>query len=132
MYTSGWPKNQNKCWKRIGSPPPAAIKKHVFTLRSVKSMVIAPASTGNDRTRRIAVITTDHENNGFLSIKWDGFVILFKVEIKFKEAIIDLTPAKCNEKIVISIDGVGVDERGGYSVHPVPDPSSTNPLLSIR
>ena len=23
MYTSGCPKNQNKCWYSIGSPPPA-------------------------------------------------------------------------------------------------------------
>ena len=21
MYTSGWPKNQNRCWNRIGLPP---------------------------------------------------------------------------------------------------------------
>ena len=21
MYTSGWPKNQNKCWYKIGLPP---------------------------------------------------------------------------------------------------------------
>ena len=23
IYTSGWPKNQNKCWYNTGSPPPA-------------------------------------------------------------------------------------------------------------
>ena len=22
IYTSGWPKNQNKCWNKIGLPPP--------------------------------------------------------------------------------------------------------------
>ena len=30
IYTSGCPKNQNKCWYRIGSPPPAGSKKVVF------------------------------------------------------------------------------------------------------
>ena len=29
MYTSGWPKNQNICWNKTGSPPPAAVKKLV-------------------------------------------------------------------------------------------------------
>jgi len=24
MYTSGWPKNQNRCWNSTGSPPPSA------------------------------------------------------------------------------------------------------------
>ena len=29
IYTSGWPKNQNICWKRKGSQPPDAVKKLV-------------------------------------------------------------------------------------------------------
>ena len=29
IYTSGCSKNQNICWKRTGSPPPAASKKDV-------------------------------------------------------------------------------------------------------
>ena len=33
----------------IGSPPPAASKNDVLKLRSVKTMVIPPAKTGNDR-----------------------------------------------------------------------------------
>ena len=46
MYTSGCPKNQKTCWYITGSPPPAALKKHVPKKWSVSSMVIAPASTG--------------------------------------------------------------------------------------
>jgi len=60
MYTSGCPKNQNRCWYKIGSPPPAGSKNEVFKFRSVKSIVIAPANTGRDNNKRIAVITTDH------------------------------------------------------------------------
>ena len=59
IYTSGWPKNQNKCWYKTGSPPPAGSKKVVFKFRSVRSIVMPPASTGRDRRRRIAVTTTD-------------------------------------------------------------------------
>ena len=53
MYTSGWPKNQNRCWYKMGSPPPAGSKNVVFRFRSVRSIVI-PA----------AVIRTDHTNQG--------------------------------------------------------------------
>lgn len=52
MYTSGCPKNQNKCWNRIGSPPPLGSKNDVLKFRSVSSIVIAPASTGSANNRR--------------------------------------------------------------------------------
>lgn len=68
MYTSGCPKNQNKCWYRIGSPPPAGSKKDVFRFRSVKSMVIAPASTGSESRSRTTVMVTAHTNRGIRSI----------------------------------------------------------------
>jgi hypothetical protein len=64
MYTSGCPKNQNKCWYKIGSPPPAGSKNDVLKFRSVKSMVIAPAKTGKESKRRIAVTKIDQTNNG--------------------------------------------------------------------
>ena len=34
MYTSGWPKIQNRFWYSNGSPPAAALKKFVPKLRS--------------------------------------------------------------------------------------------------
>lgn len=64
IYTSGWPKNQNKCWYRMGSPPPAGSKKVVFKLRSVRSIVMPAARTGRERRRRTAVISTAHTNKG--------------------------------------------------------------------
>jgi hypothetical protein len=51
----------------MGSPPPAGSKKVVFRLRSVKSMVMAPANTGRERRRRRAVIPTDQTNRGIRS-----------------------------------------------------------------
>ena len=46
MYTSGCPKNQNMCWNKTGSPPPAALKKLVPKNLTVSNMVTPPASTG--------------------------------------------------------------------------------------
>ena len=68
IYTSGWPKNQKRCWNRTGSPPPAGSKKVVFRFRSVRSMVMAPASTGRERRRRIVVTFSDHGKSGTVSI----------------------------------------------------------------
>lgn len=64
MYTSGCPKNQKRCWYRIGSPPPAGSKKVVLRFRSVSSMVIPAANTGRERRSRTAVISTDQTNRG--------------------------------------------------------------------
>lgn len=64
IYTSGWPKNQNRCWYKIGSPPPAGSKNVVFRFRSVRSIVMPAASTGRERRRSTAVIRTDHTNKG--------------------------------------------------------------------
>lgn len=67
MYTSGWPKNQKRCWNRSRSPPPSGEKKEVLKLRSVRSMVIAPANTGRAIRRRRTVMATDQANRGMRS-----------------------------------------------------------------
>lgn len=104
MYTSGCPKNQNRCWYKIGSPPPDGSKKEVFKLRSVKSIVIAPAKTGKERIKSIAVIKIDQGKRGiWLSFKLLG--IIFKiVQIKLIAPKIEEIPAKCKEKIVKSTE----------------------------
>jgi hypothetical protein len=94
MYTSGCPKNQNKCWYKIGSPPPAGSKKEVFKFRSVNSIVIAPANTGRDRRRSNAVITTAHTNKGIRSKDIPEDRMLITVVIKFTAPKIDDTPAR--------------------------------------
>lgn len=106
IYTSGWPKNQNKCWYNIGSPPPMGSKNLVFRLRSVNSMVIAPANTGRESSSSTAVMNTDHTNKGTIS----NFMLIgriFKmVVIKLIAPKIDEAPAKWREKIVMSMAGV--------------------------
>lgn len=105
IYTSGWPKNQNRCWYKIGSPPPAGSKKAVLRLRSVNNIVIAPANTGRLNRRRMAVIITDHTNKGTRSRRSPFDRMLITVVIKFRAPIIEDTPAKWREKIARSTEG---------------------------
>ena len=116
IYTSGWPKNQNKCWYRIGSPPPTGSKKVVLKFRSVSNIVIAPARTGSDKSSKTAVIKTDHTNKG-VSISDITPVRIFKiVVIKLIAPKILETPAKCREKILKSTEDEAWDklpDRGG-------------------
>lgn len=100
----------------------------MFRFRSVKSIVIAPARTGNARRSIITVMKTAHRNRGSRSI-WNPFPRMFIIVVmKFRAPRIDLAPAKCNEKIARSTDGpawaIG-PASGGYTVHPAPTPFST-------
>ncbi len=105
MYTSGWPKNQNRCWNRIGSPPPSAEKNVVPKLRSVSSMVMAPASTGSDNSSRNTVTSCDHTNSGILCSVMPGARMLKMVVMKLMAPRIDEAPARCSERIAKSTAG---------------------------
>lgn len=94
MYTSGCPKNQNRCWYRIGSPPPAGSKNDVFRFRSVSNIVMAPASTGSDSSSSTTVITTAHTNRGIRSKRNPDQRILTTVVIKLIAPKIDEAPAR--------------------------------------
>lgn len=90
--------------------------------------MIPAASTGRDRRRRTAVISTDQTNRGVWY--WDraGGFILIIVVIKLIAPRIDETPAKWSEKIARSTEAPAwarLPARGGYTVHPVPAPAST-------
>jgi hypothetical protein len=67
-------------------------------------MVIAPASTGKESKRRIAVINTAHGNKGIRSINIPNVRKLRTVVIKFTAPKREDTPAKCKLKIVKSTD----------------------------
>jgi hypothetical protein len=88
----------------------------VFKFRSVKSIVIAPAKTGRERRRRIAVITTDQTNKGIRSKEIPSDRILITVVIKFTAPKIEEIPAKCKEKIAKSTEAPACaifEDRGG-------------------
>jgi len=76
----------------------------VLRLRSVRSIVIAPAKTGSDNKSKIAVINTDHTNNGIRSIVIPADRILITVVIKFTAPKIEEAPAICSEKIPMSTE----------------------------
>jgi hypothetical protein len=103
--TSGCPKNQNRCWNKIGSPPPATSKKEVLKFLSVKIIVIPPANTGNDNNSKTAVITTAHPNKANLCNLIPGLLIFNIVVIKFIAPNKLLIPDKCKAKIAKSTPG---------------------------
>lgn len=116
MYTSGCPKNQNKCWYKIGSPPPVGSKKEVLKFRSEINIVIAPAKTGKDRINKVDVTTIDQMNSGVLYILIPLVRILIKVVMKLIDLKIDEIPPKCKEKIAKSTDRslwYKIDDNGG-------------------
>ena len=76
-------------------------------MRSVSSIVIAPPSTGSDSSSRNAVTSTDHTNSGILCRVMPGARILKIVVMKLSAPRIDDAPARCSEKIAMSIDGPG-------------------------
>jgi hypothetical protein len=116
IYTSGCPKNQNKCWYKIGSPPPAGSKNEVLKFLSVNNIVIAPANTGNDNKSKTAVMKTAQTNNGNLWNVIPGVLILIIVVMKFIAPKIDEIPAKCRLNIAKSIEPPewkSIDANGG-------------------
>ena len=128
IYTSGWPKNQNKCWNNTGSPPPTGSKNVVLKFRSIKSIVIAPAKTGNDSNSNTSVINILHKYNLIRdnTITFTRLTII--VVIILIDPIMDDIPAKCNEKIQKSTLWVmcPILLNGGYIVHPNPAPILIN------
>jgi len=95
---------------------------------SVSSIVIAPASTGNESKSRKAVMNTAHPNKGTLCAVIPGALILTMVTIKLIAPRIDEIPAKCKLNIAKSTEPplcACIPANGGYTVQPVPTPAST-------
>jgi hypothetical protein len=91
---------------------------------------MAPARTGKERRRRMAVKKTDQTNRGIWSHFIFGDRMLIIVVIKLIAPKIEEAPAKCREKIERSTEAPECEmfeERGGYTVHPVPAPLSEIP-----
>lgn len=96
---------------------------------SVKSIVIAPANTGNESSNRNAVINTAQTNRGVRFAVIPGALMLVIVTIKLIAPRIEDTPARCKEYIAQSTDPpecAWIPLNGGYTVQPVPTPASTN------
>jgi hypothetical protein len=97
--------------------------------------VIAPAKTGRERSRRIAVKNTDHTKRGVRSHVRPLVRMLMIVVMKFTAPRIEEAPARCRLKIERSTEAPAwaiPAERGGYTVQPVPAPLSTNPPVRSK
>ena len=97
--------------------------------------MIAPAKTGKESNSKIAVTKTDQANKGIRSKSIPKIRKFPKVLIKFTAPSREETPAKWREKIAKSTEAPLCAIfllKGGYTVHPVPAPLSTNPLKSNR
>jgi len=77
----------------------------VLKFLSVKTIVIAPAKTGNDNNNNTAVTTTAHPNKANLCNFIPGLLILSIVVIKFIAPNKLLIPDKCKAKIAKSTLG---------------------------
>ena len=86
----------------MGSPPPAGSKKEVLKFLSVKSIVIAPARTGRDKSNKKAVIKTDQTKSGSLCILKPGPRMLKIVVIKLIAPRMLEAPERCKLKIAKS------------------------------
>jgi hypothetical protein len=86
------------------------LKNAVPKLRSVSSMVMAPARTGSDSSSRNAVTSTDHTNSGILCSVMPGARMLKMVVMKLMAPRIDEAPAMCSARIAKSIAGPGWPE----------------------
>ena len=67
-------------------------------------MVIAPAKTGNESSRRMAVTNTAQANRGIRSMTMPITRRLTNVLIKLTAPNREEIPARCNEKIAKSTD----------------------------
>jgi hypothetical protein len=65
-------------------------KKLVFKFRSVNNIVIAPAKTGRESKSKMAVMNTDHTNNGTVS----NFMFIGRI---FKIVVMKLIAPKIEE-----------------------------------
>lgn len=94
-YTSGCPKNQNKCWYNNTLPPPPLSKKLVFSFRSKRSIVMPQASTGNLRINRNTVTSRVQINKRIDSsgrLPFPHRTVLIKLKLANKL----LSPARCS------------------------------------
>src|SRR5713226_6469749 len=98
MYTSGWPKNQNRFSYRYWLPPALARKNEVFALRSIITIDIVATSTGAASTIRTDVVSTDHTKIGNRVQVIPGARIVRIVAIRLK-------PTSVNE-IAISMNAI--------------------------
>src|ERR1700738_5277650 len=134
MYTSGWPKNQNRCCHKSGEPPLCATscpftttsgtKKLVPAFRSMSNKMPAEKSTPKASSPRIAVINQAQHVSGMRIIDMPLARISSVVVMKFS-ALIN-APTQNNAMLMTHRSAPGPSPgpadcsalSGGYPVQP--------------
>ena len=134
-YTSGWPRNQNRCCHSSGEPPgvrqqllpttsPDGRKKLVPKCRSSSSMTAAAVSGGNASRPRIDAMKYDQTVSGIRIIDMPGARRLNTVATMLRPLIVNdaMKSAMLSSQIVCPMCEPGTAEAtalsGGYAVHP--------------
>ena len=94
MYTSGWPKIQNRFWYSSGSPPCDGAKNNVPTLRSNHTMISATVTTGIANRVRKATTSIIHANTGMRSRLMPGTRMLITVTMKLIAEVVEPMPSR--------------------------------------
>jgi hypothetical protein len=99
----------------MGSPPAAGSKNVVPKLRSVSSIVSAPARTGIASSSMNAVTSIAQTKSGILCNVMPGARMLRIVVTKLMAPRTEDTPARCSAKITMSTEAPGwpIAESGG-------------------
>ena len=93
MYTSGWPKSQNRFWYRSGSPPFDGRKNVVPKLRSKNTMISATVMIGMAKSVRNAVTSIIQTNTGMRMSVMPGARMLRMVTMKLMAEVVDAMPS---------------------------------------
>ena len=96
--------------------------------------MIPPAKTGRESINKIAVTQILQRNKLRLYQETEFFLFVI-VQIKLIAPKIELAPAKCNENISKSTEQplwAIKEDKGGYTVQPVPKPSFVSKAINKR
>ena len=98
MYTSGWPKIQNRCCQSSAEPPCATSKKWVPTLRSRKSRIESAVSEGSANRSPNEAARNAKQKSGIRLIDIPGARSFRIVTMKFPAVSDDASPLKMSAR----------------------------------
>src|SRR3954453_22593881 len=136
MYTSGWPKNQNRCCQRM-APPLAGSKMCAPNLRSAPSANSAAASGGNAISTRMAVTSVFQVKIGMRHMVSPGARMQMMVVMKLTAPRMVPKPPSARPKMTRSLPMPGeytAFDSGAYMNQPneAAPPGVRNPENAVR
>ena len=103
MYTSGWPKTQNRFSYRYWLPPPLGMKKVVWAVRSSIAIESAAISTGAASSISDAVESTPQQKIGRRDHVSPGARMVTIVAIMFRPSSVIESPTSAKKTMYESM-----------------------------